>query len=177
MSKLVLVVDDEMEVSVHLSLALERRGYRAVMAANGVDGFDKAKEFNPHLIILDVMMPKRNGISTLEGIRRDHELRDTPVIMLTSIQSFIEQAEDAIDDPEIIRKMRYLLNHVDSTIERFFLKYTSYRKLLLMERRYIIEEYRKKEASLQSYMPLPDMFVDKPIDYENFMEAVAGLLE
>ncbi|MBF0539306.1 MAG: response regulator [Nitrospirae bacterium] len=176
MSRRVLIVDDDIVTRKFLSLVLERNGYGVVMAENGVEGFDKAKEIKPDLIVLDVMMPRRNGISTLQGIRSDPDLRDIPVIMLSSIASFIEQANQEIDDPETIKNMRVLLEHVDSSIERFFLRYNSYRKLLLMEREELVERYRKKGAEIKSYMVLPDIFMDKPTAPETFMEAVNGLL-
>ncbi|KJU82855.1 Signal transduction response regulator, receiver region domain protein [Candidatus Magnetobacterium bavaricum] len=176
MSRQVLIVDDDVATRKFLSLVLEQKGYEVVMAENGAEGFNKAKEIKPDLIVLDVMMPKQNGISTLQEIRSNPELRDVPVIMLSSVESFIDQADKDIDDPEIIKEMRGLLEHVDSTIERFFLRYTSYRKILLMERKELIGRYRQKDAKLKPYMVLPDMFLDKPTDPETFIEAVTGLL-
>ncbi|MBF0338317.1 MAG: response regulator [Nitrospirae bacterium] len=177
MSRRVLIVDDDVAARKFLSLVLEQKGYEVVMAENGAEGFNKAKETMPDLIVLDVMMPKQNGISTLQQIRSTPELRDIPVIMLSSVDSFIEQASNDIDDPEIIKEMRGLLEHVDSTIERFFLRYTSYRRLLLMERKDLIERYRQKDAKIKPSMVLPDLFLDKPTNPENLIEAVTGLLD
>jgi len=65
------------------------------MAANGQDALDKAREFVPTLIILDVMMPKLNGLAALEQIKADPKLKDIPVVMLTNLAGQ-QDAESAI---------------------------------------------------------------------------------
>jgi CheY-like chemotaxis protein len=65
------------------------------MAADGIEGLQKAKELKPKLILCDVMMPKMNGLEVLEKLKADPELKDIPVIMLTNL-SGTHDAETAM---------------------------------------------------------------------------------
>ncbi len=80
----ILVVDDEVDLLELLRYNFDQEGFRTVTATDGVEGLERAREFDPDLIILDVMMPKMNGIEVCRRIRRDATLREKPVIMLTA---------------------------------------------------------------------------------------------
>jgi CheY-like chemotaxis protein len=84
MEKTVLVCDNE-EVLRGLVLAsLEGSGYDFVEARDGEDALGQARRVRPDLILLDMMMPGRTGLEVLRELRRDPELRDIPVVMLTA---------------------------------------------------------------------------------------------
>ena len=76
----VLVVDDEPRLVDVVRMNLEVEGYRVVEAATGYEALDRLKEDLPDLVVLDVMMPERDGFETLRHIR---EVSSVPVIMLT----------------------------------------------------------------------------------------------
>ena len=80
--KTVLIVDDDFEIIESVRYALEGEGHNVVIARDGNQGLALAERENPHLMILDMMMPKRSGFLVLEKLRR---LRDEPlpVIMIT----------------------------------------------------------------------------------------------
>ncbi|MEX0599867.1 MAG: response regulator transcription factor [Rhodothermales bacterium] len=80
----ILIVDDEVDLLELLQYNFEKAGYRTLTAADGAEGFERAREVDPDLIILDVMMPNMDGIEVCRKIRRDANLRGTPVIMLTA---------------------------------------------------------------------------------------------
>lgn len=80
----ILVVDDEVDLLDLLRYNLEREGFEALTAANGVDGLETARRVKPDLIVLDVMMPEMDGLAVCRKLRKDATLRDTPVIMLTA---------------------------------------------------------------------------------------------
>jgi CheY-like chemotaxis protein len=81
----VLIVDDETNMRIFLATLLETNGYQPIQAADGSEGMTKAREVMPHLIILDVMMPKLGGIQMYRQLKNDEQLKDIPVIMLSAI--------------------------------------------------------------------------------------------
>jgi two-component system phosphate regulon response regulator PhoB len=83
--KKVLVVDDELDTRTFISTLLETKGYRAIVAVNGEEGIQKARESEPAAIILDVMMPREGGIQMYRQLKMDEDLKDIPVIMLSAI--------------------------------------------------------------------------------------------
>ncbi len=65
-------------------MRLEAQGYEVAEAADGEDGLARARELKPDLILLDIMMPKRDGISVVRELKQDTELRSIPVILVTA---------------------------------------------------------------------------------------------
>ena len=80
----ILIVDDEADLADLLKYNLEQAGFGVVMAADGVEGLAAARREHPDLIVLDVMMPRMDGIEMCRTVRQDAALRDTPIIMLTA---------------------------------------------------------------------------------------------
>lgn len=64
---------------------MEGAGWEVHSAPNGAAGMDQAREKVPDLIILDVLMPKQDGLTTYEQLRKDQALREVPIIVLTSV--------------------------------------------------------------------------------------------
>ena len=93
--KKVLVVDDDEDVRKLVSKIVERAGYEAVVAKNGVEGMGRLREDKPDLIILDVLMPKQSGIRMYRELKTDEPFRDIPVIVLSAIapKSFFRSQE------------------------------------------------------------------------------------
>lgn len=176
MSKLVLVVDDEDVIRDYLSTYLQNNGYKVIVAKDGEEGLKKAREEKPDLITLDVMMPKKTGIGVLEALRMDSSLSGIPVIMLSAVRSFIEQAYKELDNVDILKQMETLLDEPDSKIGKFFLRFHSFRKMLLVDRDGIIEQFRTGELKFTGIPVLPDIFLDKPVDTEEFAHAVSKLI-
>ncbi|MFC1534488.1 response regulator [Thermodesulfobacteriota bacterium] len=81
----IMVVDDELDMRVFVSTLLETSGYKPILATHGLEGIDKAREVNPDLIIMDVMMPKQGGIQMYREIKTDDTLKHIPVIILSAI--------------------------------------------------------------------------------------------
>jgi two-component system phosphate regulon response regulator PhoB len=93
--KKVLIVDDDVDVTKFVSKLVERAGYEAMVAKNGMEGMGKVREDKPDLIILDVLMPKQSGIRMYRELKTDEPLRDIPVIVLSAIapKSFFRSQE------------------------------------------------------------------------------------
>ena len=81
----ILVVDDELDMRTFITTLLETSGYRPIIAVNGEEGIQKARETKPAAIILDVMMPREGGIQMYRELKTDDELKHIPVIMLSAI--------------------------------------------------------------------------------------------
>ncbi len=84
MPKKILAVDDERHIVRLVQINLVKEGYEVVTASNGREAIEKAKEYKPDLIVMDVMMPEMDGFEALEKMKADPELMAIPVIMLTA---------------------------------------------------------------------------------------------
>lgn len=82
--KKILLIDDEQDILEILSYNLEKEGYQVFTADNGNDGIEKAKEILPDLILLDVMMPEKDGIETCQDLRKVKELQKTLIVFLSA---------------------------------------------------------------------------------------------
>lgn len=82
--KKILVIDDEPDILEILSYNLQKEGYLVTTASNGNEGIEKAKETIPDLILLDVMMPEKDGIETCTELRTIKELQKTLIVFLSA---------------------------------------------------------------------------------------------
>jgi CheY-like chemotaxis protein len=81
----VLIVEDDPLMSRMYQKIFTFEGYEVEMAGDGQEGLDKARSVKPTLMLLDVMMPKLNGLQVLEKLKADPETKGIPVIMLTNL--------------------------------------------------------------------------------------------
>lgn len=86
MAKVFLVDDDPLLVRMYQK-KLETDGYEVSTASNGEDALSSIPKAHPDLVLLDVMMPKMNGLETLEKLKADESTKKIPVIMLTNVSS------------------------------------------------------------------------------------------
>ncbi len=116
----ILVVDDDKAINELIKINLELQGYEVSQAFNGTEGFAKAKQEEPALIVLDVMMPEVDGYTVAQRIRQADEISDTPIIMLTALSELNDKVNGfniGIDDyltkpfeiDELIVRVRALL--------------------------------------------------------------------
>jgi len=80
----VLVVDDEANLTRSMTFILRKEGYQVEVASNGEEALTKALQVKPDVMLLDIMMPKKNGYEVCQEIREDPDLRDIYIIMLTA---------------------------------------------------------------------------------------------
>ncbi len=80
----ILAVDDEPEVLEFLQKRLEKYGYAVITAGDGVEGIQSSRKENPDLILLDIMMPHKDGMTMLRELQADESTRRIPVIMVTA---------------------------------------------------------------------------------------------
>lgn len=94
MPRTVLVVEDEPDNRLLIGMILRGEGYEVVEAEDGAIGIEKARQIQPDLVLLDVMMPGLNGFEVHERFKADPALQHIPVVMLTALaqQSEVERA-------------------------------------------------------------------------------------
>ena len=99
--KKILIADDEPDILEVIQYNLVKEGYEVMTAKDGDDALTKAKAFHPHLIILDIMMPKKTGVEVCEILRSKPAFKDTLIIFLTALNdevSHIKGLETGADD-------------------------------------------------------------------------------
>ena len=85
MTSTILIVDDEYSGRETLQSVLEGEGYNLIMAENGMQAIERAKAYQPDVILLDVMMPGMTGFEVCERIRSDPQVAEIPIIILTAL--------------------------------------------------------------------------------------------
>ena len=81
----ILVADDDPQILTMLGIRLSKRGYQVLEAADGLQTLEKAREHRPDLVLLDVMMPGKNGWEVAKELRADEDLKGVGIVMLTAI--------------------------------------------------------------------------------------------
>jgi DNA-binding response OmpR family regulator len=84
MTKTVLIVDDEPNIVISLEFLMEQAGYQVKLASNGEEALKAVAEFTPDLVLLDVMLPLKNGFEVCQKIRENPAWKDIKVIMLSA---------------------------------------------------------------------------------------------
>ena len=83
--KYVLIVDDDPDLVETVCMMLENKGYEVGKAYDGVEGKEAIKERRPDLLVLDVMMPRKDGYKLCAELKADSATRDIPIILLTAV--------------------------------------------------------------------------------------------
>ncbi len=118
----ILLVDDEPDILEIVGYNLKREGYQIIEAKNGEEGLELAIKERPHLIILDIMMPKMDGIQMCEKVREINDLKDTLITFFTArgedfskLAGFDVGADDYITKPI---KPKILVSKVGALLRR-----------------------------------------------------------
>jgi len=80
----ILIVEDDSILSDLYNNTFSFAGYTTVIAKNGLEGFDKARQENPDIIFLDLMMPKMNGLELIEELKKNETTKNIPVVILSN---------------------------------------------------------------------------------------------
>ena len=83
--KYVLIVDDDPDLVETVCMMLEAKGYEVGKAYDGVEGGESIKQRRPDLLVLDVMMPRKDGYKLCAELKADSATRDIPIILLTAV--------------------------------------------------------------------------------------------
>ncbi len=121
-SKKVLIVDDEADILDLLKYNLAKEGYAVKTASDGIESIKIAKSFKPDLVLLDIMMPKQDGVETCRQLREIKDLKNAHIIFLTArseeyseVAAFDAGADDYITKPI---KPRALMSRIAAIFRR-----------------------------------------------------------
>ena len=134
MDATILVVDDEAPILALLRYNLDKAGYRVVEATDGQEALTLIREESPDLVVLDWMLPSISGIEVCRQVRRDSELRNLPIIMLTArgeeqdrVRGLEVGADDYIPKPfspaELLARIRAVLRRIRPALSEEALSY------------------------------------------------------
>lgn len=124
--KKILVVDDEKPISDIVKFNLTKEGYEVFTAFDGEEAIEKVEEVEPDLILLDLMLPKKDGLEVCREVRKNH---DTPIIMVTAKDSEIDKvlglelgADDYVTKPfsnrELVARVKANLRRHDNSVSK-----------------------------------------------------------
>ncbi len=166
----ILLVDDETDVLDFMKYNLEKEGFWVYTAHNGVEAIQMAKKMNPHLIILDLMMPKMDGIETCRELRNIPEFKNTIITFLTArdedysqIAGFEVGADDYITKPikprVFISRIRALLRRLETneTTGKFAVG-----DIEIDRERYVVVKAGKEISLPRKEFELMNLLVSKP---------------
>lgn len=173
----ILLVDDEIDILEFISYNLEKEGYVVYTAQNGIEAIKQAEKHQPHLIILDVMMPEMDGIAACEEIRKIPSLKNTIIAFLTArgedysqVAGFEAGADDYITKPVrpkvLISRVKALLKRTgETTSQEVYSDDTgmvSIGNLVIDKERYLIRLGDKEMVLPRKEFELLSLLVSKP---------------
>jgi DNA-binding response OmpR family regulator len=117
----ILIIEDEQTILKAIQIALEEAGYQVITAIDGEGGEAMAKSGKPDLILLDIILPRKNGLDVLKSLKADEAIRHVPVILLTNLsdtetvsqgvalgaRGYLVKANYSLD--EVVAKVREVL--------------------------------------------------------------------
>ena len=123
--KYVLIVDDDPDMVETVGMMLESKGYEVGKAYDGVEGEDSIKQRRPDLMVLDVMMPRKNGYVLCAELKKHKDTRDIPIILLTAVGEAVPTTTYSHADGMATEADDYIPKPVDAevlveAIERLF---------------------------------------------------------
>lgn len=124
MAKILIVEDDPLMSRMYQKI-FTFEGFEVELAGDGEEGFEKAKTIKPTMILLDVMMPKMNGLQVLEKLKLDPDVKSIPVVMLTNLAGQ-QDAETAMSKGAVkyIVKSEYEPKQVANMVKEILAGYT-----------------------------------------------------
>jgi DNA-binding response OmpR family regulator len=120
MTKRILIADDEPNIVLSLEFLLKQAGFETLTASDGEQALEAVAQHRPDLVLLDVMMPRKDGYEVCQALRADPANQDLRIVMLTAKGRDVEQekglslgADDYVTKPfatrEVVNKIRELL--------------------------------------------------------------------
>lgn len=166
----ILLVDDETDVLDFMKYNLEKEGFWVYTAGNGVEAIQMAKKMNPHLIILDLMMPKMDGIETCRELRNMPEFKNTIITFLTArdedysqIAGFEVGADDYITKPI---KPRVFISRIRALLRRLETNETAGKMIVgdieIDRERYLVIKEGKEISLPRKEFELLNLLISKP---------------
>jgi DNA-binding response OmpR family regulator len=116
----ILIIEDDYFIRELYERQLKKRGYDVISAADGAEGLVKAAEVTPSLILLDIMLPKLNGLDLLGTLKAKPETKDIPVVLLTNLgQESVIKEGFKLGAKGYLIKSAYTPEQIMSEVESF----------------------------------------------------------
>lgn len=119
MTKKILVVDDEENILISIEFLLQRAGYEVAVARDGDEALAQAERFSPDLVLLDVMMPKKDGYEVCRILRQDPRYERCKIVLLTAkgrdidrAKGLAQGADDYLTKPFATRELLERVEHL-----------------------------------------------------------------
>ena len=121
--KAILIVDDDLTLLEMYQERFRKEGYIVIGASDGEEALKKVQESKPALVVLDVMMPKLNGIDVMRRLRSSDDTKDIPVIILTALVQEIDKLKDLMgpNDDYLVKSEdmpKDVVNKVNSILKK-----------------------------------------------------------
>ena len=169
-TKKILVADDEADILEILNYNLINEGYTVITAKNGNEALDKAKQNQPDLIILDIMMPYKNGIEVCKLLRMQTEFKETLIIFLTAmsdegtqVKGLEEGADDYVNKPispkVLISRVNALFRRTNRGADEKIIKLGD---MIIDRDRYIITFHSKEIILAKKELELLALLASRP---------------
>ncbi|MBZ4663835.1 MAG: response regulator transcription factor [Caloramator sp.] len=170
-SEKILIIDDELHIVELIKYNLEMNGYNVYYALNGTEGINIAYEKKPDLILLDIMLPEIDGFEVCKKIKRDDELSNIPIIMLTAKGEEFDKilglelgADDYITKPfsvrELVARIKVVLRR-NTKDEKQQNVITIGSLTIDLERHEVIKDGKKIELTLKEFELLKLLVLNK----------------
>ncbi len=114
--KYVLIVDDDPDMVETVGLILESKGYEVGKAYDGIEGENSIRNRRPDLVVLDVMMPRKNGYVLCAEMKKNKETKDIPVILLTAVGEAVPTTTYSHADGKSTEAEDYISKPVDTQV-------------------------------------------------------------
>ena len=114
MARTILIVEDDVALASLYKTELETKGHKVVHIAEGPDAIDAIRQNTPDLVLLDIMLPGKNGLEILQDMRSSEDLKETKVIMLTNFGNE-ENVSTALELGAIDYVMKYKITPSEMT--------------------------------------------------------------
>jgi len=111
--QLILIVDDDPDLVEAVSMKLESLKYRVAKAYDGEEAMSKIQEEKPDLMILDVMMPRKNGWEVCDAIKNNDDLKDIIIILLTAVADSVKTTNYTHQDGKMNLADDYIPKPID----------------------------------------------------------------
>jgi len=118
MKNKVLVIDDNPEHLSFIKLVLEKENYDILTASNGNEGLSAARSFKPDAILLDIMMPGKDGFATCKELKADDKLKTVPVLIMTAIGDCLTDSNYAAEKGLELESEEYITKPINPDVLR-----------------------------------------------------------
>lgn len=176
-----LVVDDEKDILEFLKYNLEANNYIVETAQDGVSALKKLKTYKPSLIILDVMMPRLNGVETCEEIRKDPTFNDVVILFLsarneefTQVACYDAGADDFIEKPI---KIKLIIKKIEILLKKSKYGIKAVNGVILNDKNYTVSSDGETHSLTKKQFNLLQLLMSKPdtvFKREKIMQSVWG---